>query len=95
MLDFFKYPTKPTCTFCGFVDHTVDSCYTKHGNPLSYKPKPRNVPNINQSNAHAVETKVDRDCDVVDYHLRFNNKCNVLEVSPLSFTRINITSSWP
>lgn len=39
----------PTCTHCGFVGHTVDTCYNKHDYPPSCKPKLRNVSNVNQT----------------------------------------------
>lgn len=28
---------RPTCTHYGFIGHTVDKCYKKHGYPPGYK----------------------------------------------------------
>ena len=28
---------RPTCSFCGIDDHSVDKCYKKHGYPPGYK----------------------------------------------------------
>ncbi|XP_050214280.1 uncharacterized protein LOC126665505 [Mercurialis annua] len=39
---------KPTCSHCGYGNHTVDSCYKKHGYPPGYQPRYR--PESSQAN---------------------------------------------
>ncbi|CAN1250015.1 hypothetical protein LINPERPRIM_LOCUS7305 [Linum perenne] len=46
---------RPVCSYCGFVGHTVDVCYKKHGFPPGYKPRPRQSQQTHQfhnSQAH-------------------------------------------
>uniref|UniRef100_A0A2N9FUM9 Reverse transcriptase Ty1/copia-type domain-containing protein n=1 Tax=Fagus sylvatica TaxID=28930 RepID=A0A2N9FUM9_FAGSY len=35
----FQKRDKPTCTYCGFIGHTVDKCYKVHGYPPGYRTK--------------------------------------------------------
>ncbi|CAN0905593.1 Retrovirus-related Pol polyprotein from transposon RE1 [Linum grandiflorum] len=44
----FKRPGKrPVCSYCGYVGHTVDVCYKKHGYPPGYQHKGKRVAQAN------------------------------------------------
>lgn len=48
--------TSKVCTHCGRTDHTVETCYKKHGFPLNWQ---RNVSNISSPNEETEEQKED------------------------------------
>lgn len=74
------------CTYCGLLGHTVDRCYKIYGYPLGYKPKYKNNPSANQLSTITLDLKMDRSSNGGDFHVEFENQCNVSEAIHRSFT---------
>ena len=66
--------SKLVCSYCGKTGHLVDTCYKKHGYPLTNKPRGGNVNNV------TAEDDLDDNCSVASSHKELR------EDSCLSFT---------
>ncbi|XP_031093732.1 uncharacterized protein LOC115998329 [Ipomoea triloba] len=55
---------KPVCTHCGYTGHTQDKCYKKHGYPPGWKPRPRNLGSVNQTQGSSAEQQSNNDGSV-------------------------------
>ncbi|CAN1194248.1 hypothetical protein LINPERHAP2_LOCUS42462 [Linum perenne] len=89
---------KPVCSYCGYIAHTVEVCYKKHGYPHGYKPRVC----ASNAEAHCVGSSDEQEASVtvarsdwVQFQQQYQRMSQMMQQQPQNIDRFPSHHSTP